>query len=71
MQTMWFPAWFFKTKLDNVSGGCAAFYHSLSKERIENAIDRNGISPRYSRTQAQATGQTAHELMLSLNQKNK
>lgn len=42
MQTVWFLAWFFKTKLDNMSG-CAAFYHSLAEERIGNGKGRNNI----------------------------
>lgn len=35
MQTVQFLAWFFKIKLDNMSG-YAAFYHSLAKERNGN-----------------------------------
>lgn len=58
MQTMQFPAWFFKTKLDNMSGH-AAFYHSLGKERIGNGVGRNCTRPHYSGTQAWAAGQIA------------
>lgn len=35
MQTVQFLAWFFKTKLDDMSG-CAAFHHSLAEERGGN-----------------------------------
>lgn len=42
MQTVQFLAWFFKTKLDNMSG-CAAFHHSLAEERIGNGIGGNSI----------------------------
>ena len=58
MQTMQFPAWFFKTKLDNMSGH-AAFYHSLGEERIGNRVGRNSTRPHYSGTQAWAAGQIA------------
>lgn len=42
MQTVQFLAWFFKTKLDDMSG-CAAFHHSLAEERIGNGIGGNSI----------------------------
>lgn len=58
MQARQFPAWFFETKLDNTSGH-AAFYRRLREERIGNGIGRDSIGPRYSRTQAWATGQIA------------
>jgi len=58
MQTMQFPAWFFKTKLASMSGR-SAFYHGLGEERIGNDIGRNGIGPHYSRTPAWAIGQIA------------
>lgn len=37
-----FLAWFFKTKLDNMSR-CAALYHSLAEERIGHGKGRNSI----------------------------
>lgn len=37
-----FLAWFFKTKLDNMSK-CAALYHSLAEERIGHGKGRNSI----------------------------
>lgn len=42
MQTVQFLAWFFKTKLDDMSG-CAAFHHSLAEEGIGNGIGGNSI----------------------------